>query len=171
MEKNAEGLDASDRAILQLLQEDAFLTTKEMAARLNLTTTPVFERVKRLEREGYIARYTALLDRRKIGLSMLVFCDVALKEHNRDFLLRFEESVVGLPEVMECHHITGEYDYMLKVAVRDMDGYQHFIKEKLAALENIGRVQSHFVMTEVKNSTVLPLPFLSNKNDTDHPGK
>ncbi len=157
MEKNSTLPDATDRAILQLLQEDAFLTTKEIAARTRLTTTPVFERIKRLEREGYIARYTALLDRRKIGLTMLVFCDVLLKEHNRDYLLRFEESVVGLPEVLECHHVTGEYDYLLKVAVRDMDDYQRFIKEKLAVLENIGRVQSHFVMTEVKNSTVLPV--------------
>ncbi len=157
MEKKSESLDAADRAILQLLQQDAFLTTKEIGARLNLTTTPVFERVKRLEREGYIERYAALLNRRKIDLPMLVFCDVALKEHNRDFLLRFEESVVGLPEVIECHHVTGEYDYMLKVVVRDMDGYQRFMKEKLAALENIGRVQSHFVMTEVKNSTILPV--------------
>ncbi|MBK9339009.1 MAG: Lrp/AsnC family transcriptional regulator [Lewinellaceae bacterium] len=140
-----------------MLQEDAFLTTKEMAARLDLTSTPVYERVKRLEREGCIGRYTALLNRRKIGLSLLVFCDVALKEHNREFLLRFEEAVVRLPEVLECHHITGEYDYVLKVVAQDMDGYQLFIKEKLAALENIGRVQSHFVMTEVKNSTVLPL--------------
>ena len=157
MEKKSEGLDAADRAILQLLQDDAFLTTKEIGARLNLTTTPVFERVKRLEREGYIRHYTAILDRRKIGLPMLVFCDVALKEHNRDYLLQFEGAVVGLPEVMECHHITGEYDYMLKVAVRDMDAYQRFIKEKLAALPNIGRVQSHFVMTEVKHSTALPV--------------
>ncbi len=157
MEKKSAPPDAIDRAILQLLQEDAFMTSKEIAARLNLTTTPVFERVKRLEREGYIARYAALLDRRKIGLGMLVFCDVLLKEHYRDFLLQFEAAVVGLPEVLECHHITGEYDYLLKVAVRDMDDYQRFIKEKLAALENIGRVQSHFVMTEVKNSTVLPV--------------
>lgn len=157
MEKKSAGLDAADRAILRLLQEDAFMTTKEIAARLQLTTTPVFERVKRLEREGYIAQYTALLDRRKIGLPMLVFCDVLLKEHNRDFLMRFEAAVVGLPEVLECHHVTGEYDYLLKVAVRDMDDYQLFIKEKLATLENIGRVQSHFVMTEVKNSTILPV--------------
>ena len=159
MEKKSDGLDMADRVILQLLQEDAFLTTKEIAARLDMTTTPVFERVKRLEREGYIARYTALLDRRKIGLPMLVLCEVWLKEHNRDFLLRFETTVVQLPEVLECLHVTGEYDYLLKIAVRDMDEYQHFIKEKLAALENIGRVQSHFVMTEVKHSTVLPVSF------------
>ena len=79
------------------------------------------------------------------------------KEHNRDYPLRFEREVADVPEVIECHHIAGAYDYLLKVAVRDMDDYQRFVKEKLAALENIGRVQSHFVMTEVKNSTVLPV--------------
>jgi len=157
MEKKSDTLDAIDRSILQMLQEDAFLTTKEIAVRVNMSTTPVFERVKRLERDGFIARYTALLDRRKVGLSMLVFCEVSLKEHNRDYLFRFEREVAELPEVVECHHITGAFDYLLKVVVRDMDGYQQFVKNKLAALENIGQVQSHFVMTEVKNSTVLPI--------------
>lgn len=157
MEKKSALLDDIDRAILQLLQEDAFLTTKEIAVRVNMSTTPVFERVKRLEREGFIARYAALLDRRKVGLAMLVFCEVSLKEHNRDFLLRFEQEVTKLSGVIECHHITGSFDYLLKVVVRDMEDYQQFVKHQLAALENIGQVQSHFVMTEVKNSTVLPL--------------
>lgn len=157
MEKKSDTLDATDRSILQMLQEDAFLTTKEMAARVNMSTTPVFERVRRLEREGFISRYTALLDRRKVGLAMLVFCEVSLKEHNRDYLLRFEREVADLPEVIECHHITGSFDYLLKVVVQDMDTYQQFVKDKLAALENIGQVQSHFVMTEVKHSTVLPI--------------
>lgn len=156
MEKKSEPLDPIDRSILKLLQEDAFLTTKELAAQVNMSTTPVFERVKRLERDGYILRYTALLDRRKVGLPMLVFCDVSLKEHNRDYLLRFEQEVAGLPEVLECHHTAGAFDYLLKVVVSDMEGYQQFLKDKLAALENIGRVQSHFVMTEVKHSTILP---------------
>lgn len=88
---------------------------------------------------------------------LLVFCDVSLKEHNRDYPLRFEREVADVPEVIECHHIAGAYDYLLKIVVRDMDDYQRFVKEKLTALENIGRVQSHFVMTEVKNSTVLPV--------------
>lgn len=157
MEKKSSTLDATDRAILKMLQEDAFQTTKELASRLDLTSTPVYERVKRLEKEGYIKQYVALLNRRQVGLSLLVYCDVALKEHNREFLLRFEEAVVQIPEVLECHHITGEYDYVLKVAVHDMDAYQLFIKEKFASLDNIGRVQSHFVMTEVKSTTVLPL--------------
>jgi len=157
MEKKPSNLDAADRTILKLLQEDAFLTTKEIAAKLDLTATPVYERVKRLEKEGYIKQYAALLNRRKVGLPLLVFCDVSLKEHNREFLFRFEKAVVQFPEVMECHHVSGEYDYVLKVAVKDMDAYQRFVKEKMASLENIGRVHSHFVMTEVKSTTALPL--------------
>lgn len=157
MEKKSNNLDAADRTILKLLQENAFLTTKELAAKLDLTSTPVYERVKRLEKDGYIKQYAALLNRRKVGLPLLVFCDVSLKEHNREFLFRFEKAVVQFPEVLECHHVSGEYDYVLKVAVKDIDAYQRFVKEKMASLENIGRVQSHFVMTEVKSTTALPL--------------
>jgi Lrp/AsnC family leucine-responsive transcriptional regulator len=157
MEKKSDALDAADRVILRLLQQNAYLTTKEIAAQLDLTTTPVHERIKRLEREGYIERYTAVVSRRKVGLPLLVFCDVALKEHNREYLLRFERFVGQFDEVLECYHVTGQYDYTLKVVVADMDAYQRFIKEKLATLENIGRVQSHFVMTEVKSTTALPM--------------
>ncbi len=157
MDKKSLNLDKIDCAILELLQEDSVQTTKELASQLNLTTTPVFERVKRLEREGYIENYTALLNRKKIGLPMLVFCDVSLKAHNRGYLLQFEEQIAELPEVIECHHVAGAYDYLLKVVARDIDGYQLFIKEKLANLDNIGQVQSHIVMTEVKNSTIIPV--------------
>lgn len=157
MEKKSSTLDKVDCAILELLQDDSFQTTKEMASKLNLTTTPVFERVKRLEREGYIDTYTALVNRKKIGLPMLIFCDVSLKEHNRDYLLQFEQQIAEIPEVIECHHVAGAYDYLLKVVARDIDGYQGFVKDKLAALDNIGRVQSHFVMTEVKNTTIVPV--------------
>ena len=157
MEKKSPSLEKTDRTILALLQKDASLTTKELSARLNLTTTPVFERVKRLSREGYIQGYTAILDRKKAGVPMLIFCDVSLKEHNREYLLRFEQQITSLPEVIECHHIAGAFDYLLKVVARDMDGYQQFVKEKLAVLENIGRVQSYFVMSEVKNTTEIPV--------------
>lgn len=110
-----------------------------------------------MKREGHISRFAALLDRKKVGFALLVFCEVSLKEHNRDYLLRFERQVAEIPEVLECFHITGAFDYLLKVVVSDMDAYQAFVKDKLAALENIGQVQSHFVMTEVKQTTVLPL--------------
>lgn len=155
--KSIVQLDAADRAILQLLQEDAFATNKEIAAKLHLSATPVFERIKRLEKEGFIAGYTTLLNRQSLGLSLLIYCEVSLKEHKRAFLETFEREIALLPEVMECHHITGSFDYLLKVVAQDMGDYQHFLKEKLAALDNIGRVESHFVMTEVKNTTRLPV--------------
>lgn len=150
-------LDATDLRILQMLQEDANVTTKEIAAQLHITTTPVFERVKRLQKEGYIHKYVALLDRKKVGLTLVAYTNVSLKEHNSEFLTRFEEAVKSLPEVVECYHIAGLFDYLLKVVVKDMDAYQHFVAKKLAALENIGKVQSSFVMTEIKHTTNLHL--------------
>jgi len=152
-----EELDATDRRILKMLQLDGKVTIKEMAHQLNMTNTPVFERVKRLERDGFIKQYTAILDRQKIGLQMVVFCTVSLKVHHADFLERFEEEVTCLEEVMECYHIAGMFDYLLKVVVKDMDLYRQFVSKKLAALENIGKVQSSFVMTEIRHSTALPI--------------
>ncbi len=150
-------LDDTDKAILRLLQKDGKYTNKEIAARLQLTTTPVFERIKRLEREGIIRKYVALADRKKIGLGLVSYCNVSLKEHATEYLARFEKDVQSLREVVECYHIAGMFDYLLKVVVKDMDTYQQFVSKKLAAIENIGRVQSSFVMTEVRNSTYLEL--------------
>ena len=152
-----EILDATDKRILEHLQADAKTTIKEIANQLGMSNTPVFERIKRMEREGFIKGYTALVDRQKIGLSMVVFCAVSLKVHHADFLERFEEEIKFLPEVMECYHIAGMFDYLLKVVVRDMDVYRQFVSKKLAALENIGKVQSSFVMTELRHTTVLNL--------------
>lgn len=150
-------LDAMDRRILKMLQDDGKITIKEMAHQLGMTNTPVFERVKRLERDGFIKQYAAILDRQKIGLHMVVYCTVSLKVHHAVFLERFEEEVTCLEEVVECYHIAGMFDYLLKVVVKDMEVYRHFVSKKLAALENIGKVQSSFVMTEIRHSTALPL--------------
>lgn len=150
-------LDSTDRSILRQLQEDGKMTIKELAAQLNLTPTPVFERVKRLEKNGYISGYRAEINRKKINLNLLVFCNVELEKHREEYLKKFEEDVQLLPEVVECFHIAGHYDYLLKVIVRDMEQYQSFVTRKLATLENIGKVQSSFVMTEVKSSAVLPV--------------
>ena len=150
-------LDATDKAILKLLQEDAKYTNKEIATKLRMTTTPVFERIKRMERNGVIQRYTAVLDRKKVELSLVAFCDVSLKEHAEQYLIKFEKEVQLLSEVVECYHIAGMYDYLLKVVVKDMEAYQYFVAKKLAVLENIGRVQSSFVMTEIKNTGGLPI--------------
>lgn len=151
------GLDKIDQAILRLLQTDSKYTTKEIGARLNLTTTPVHERIKRLEREGFIKKYVAIVDRHKVQLPMVAYCNVSLKEHSAEFIARFEKDIQSIPEVLECYHIAGLQDYLLKVITKDMEAYQQFVSKKLAGLENIGRVQSAFVMREIKNSGRLPI--------------
>lgn len=146
-------LDALDLRILDHLQDDAYATHKEIAAKLNMTTTPVFERIKRMERDGIIRKYTAVLDRQKLGLKLVAFCDVQLKEHSTPFLEKFELEIQSIEEVQEVYHIAGMYDYLLKVVVKDMEAYQAFVSKKLAALDNIGRVQSSFVMKEISHTT------------------
>lgn len=148
-------LDDIDRDILRYLQEDAKLTTKELAGRLNLSPTPVYERVKRLEQEGIIRKYVALVDRDKIGKDLMVLCNIRLKEHAREAGVQFVEAIREMEEVMECLNISGDYDFMIKVVVTDMKAYQNFIMNKLASLDNIGSTQSIFVMSEIKNETAL----------------
>ena len=150
-----QGIDAIDLKILKLLQEDALMTNKELAIRLNLTTTPIHERIKRLRREGIIKKYTIEVDKRKLEKNLIVFCNVSLKEHALEFLTKFEEDVQSLAEVVECYCVSGGSDFLLKVLVKDMDEYRNFILNKLAALSNIGNAQSHFVVTEVKQKGVL----------------
>jgi len=143
-------LDPTDIRILNLLQLNGKLTNKEIAESVGMSISPVFERVKRLEEKGVIRRYTAQLDRTLVGLEMIAFCNVSLKEHNRAYLDRFESEISALSEVIECYHIAGLFDYLLKIAVKDMNAYHHFMIDKLAALDNIGNVQSMFVMNEIK---------------------
>ena len=148
-------LDTTDLAILRMLQSDAFLTHKEIAAALKLTTTPVYERIRRLERNEVIKSYVALVDRSKVGKPLLVICAVSLKEHALERLKQFEESVCALTEVTEVLHIAGGFDYLLKVVVKAE--YQHFIVHKLAGLDNVGHAQSSFVLTELKYETAVPI--------------
>lgn len=150
-------LDIIDLKILQLLQANALMTNKEIAARLNLTTTPIHERIKRLENEGVIEKYTAILNKSKLGKSLVVLVDVTLKEHAASFLEQFEKDVLLLPEVVECYCISGGSDFLLKVLVKDMDEYRHFILHKLATLSNIGNAQSRFVVNEIKSQTPVPI--------------
>ena len=150
-------LDPTDKAILRLLQSNGKYTIKEIAAQLNLTSTPIFERIKRLENDGYIESYKAILNRKKIGLSLLVFCNVSLKSHEASFISQFEKDIHQFDEIIECYHVGGTYDYLIKVTVQDMDAYQYFVAKKLASIENIGQVQSAFVMTEVISTANLPV--------------
>lgn len=152
-----EQLDKTDLTILKHLQENALATTKELASKLHLTPTPVYERIKRLEREGYIKKYVAVLDKEKLNRGLMVFCNVSLKEHGKNIGKKFVTDIVSLPEIVECYNISGEYDFMLKILVKDMPSYQNFVMNKLSSIENIGSAHSIFVMGEIKNSTVIPL--------------
>jgi len=148
-----ENLDTTDIRILKRLQADSNINIKELASELFLTATPVYERIKRLEREGYIMKYVALLDKKKLNLGMTVFCNVRLKEHAKNVGANFVKDIVALPEIIECYNIAGDYDFMLKILVADMASYQDFVMNKLSTIENIGNTQSIFVMGEIKNST------------------
>lgn len=150
-------LDAIDRRIIRLLQSDGKMKIKEIAHELNMSNTPIFERIKRLEKEAYIKGYTTIVDRQRLGFQLVAFCSVTLETHNQENIQRFVEEVNELTEVMECYHIAGMFDYLLKVYVKDMLDYQDFITNKLASLANISRVQSSFVMTEIKQTYTLPI--------------
>src|ERR1700753_237633 len=143
-------LDDKDRAILRLLQENAKITVREIAAQVHLSTTPVHERIRRLEETGVIRQYATLLDHSKVKKGLLAICYVSLKEHNKRSGARFIEIIQGMPEIMECFIISGEFDFMLKVAVENMDAYYDFHVNRLGLVENIGHVQSTFVMGVVK---------------------
>ena len=150
-----ENLDNTDLQILKQLQADSTISIKDLAAQLFLTATPVYERIKRLEREGYIMKYVALLDKKKLNLGMIVFCNVRLKEHAKNVGSNFVKDIVALPEIIECYNIAGDYDFMLKILVADMSSYQDFVMNKLSTIDNIGNTQSIFVMGEIKHSTAL----------------
>ena len=150
-------MDAIDKKLLQLLQQDTKKTTKELSLKLNLSVTAVYERIKKLEREGIIAKYVVLLDKEKVGKNFVVFCHLKLIQHAKEFLTKFESEVVQLKEVLECHHVSGDYDYILKIAVKNMEEYREFLVTKLTTLEHIGSTHSTFMISEVKNTTVLEL--------------
>lgn len=145
-------LDATDLQILKTLQKNAKLTTKELAEAVHLTPTPVFERQKRLERQGYIKKYVAVLDADKLGQGLQVFCKVKLKQINREIAEAFTRRIMRIPEVTECYNTSGAYDYLLKVRARDMKQYQDFVLTKLGDIESVGSIESTFVMSEIKQN-------------------
>ena len=150
-------MDALDKRLLDLLQENSKRTIRAMGLRLRLSNTAVYERIKRLEREGVISSYVALLDKTKANRSFTAYCHVKLSQHRKSFVLQFEKEVKQLGEVVECYHISGDYDYILKVLVEDMAAYREFMVTKLTALENIGSTQSSFVISEIKYTTAIPI--------------
>lgn len=147
-----EKLDKVDLQILRTLQDNARLTTKELAASVSLSSTPVFERLKRLEKSGYIKKYIAVLDAEKLNQGFVVFCSVKLKRLNREIATSFTEIIKEIPEVTECYNISGSYDYLLKIHAPNMKYYQEFILNVLGTIDSLGSVESTFVMDEIKHS-------------------
>jgi len=150
-------LDTIDKALLQLLQENAKQTNKQLSLQLNLSVTAVYERIKKLEREGVITKYVSLLDKEKVHKGFTVFCHIKLVQHAQDYLTKFEEEVTSLDEVLECFHVSGDYDYLLKVVVKDIKQFRSFMVNKLTTIKHIGSTQSSFSISEVKNTTQLSL--------------
>lgn len=148
-------LDQKDLAILRQLQQNGRMTVKEVADKVNLSTTPVFERIKRLEESGVIKQYAALVDHTKVNKGLMVICYVSLKQHNKTAGAKFIKTINELNEVIECYNISGEFDFMLKVVAESMDDYYNFHVHKLSESENIGNVQSVFVMSVIKQSYVI----------------
>lgn len=146
-----EQLDKTDLQILRILQENSKLTTKELAARVSLSSTPVFERLKRLEQQGYIKKYVAVLDAEKLNRGFVVFCCVKLRRMNKDIAIEFTEMIRKVPEVTECYNVSGEMDYLLKIHAPNMKYYQEFLINVLGTIDSLGSVQSSFVMHEVKH--------------------
>lgn len=149
--------DAIDRKLLQLLQNDSKQTNKELSSKLNLSVTAVFERIKKLENNGVISKYVALVKKEEIDKSFVAFCHIKLSKHIQEYVVQFEKEVAKLTEVLECHHISGDYDYLLKVMVKDMEAFREFMVEKLTNINHIGSTHSMFVISEVKSTTAIPV--------------
>jgi len=145
-------LDGKDMAILHLLQKNARITVKEISDQMHLSTTPVHERIKRMEAGGVIKQYATLLDHAKVKKGLMVICYVSLKEHSKKVGVKFIDTMQSLNEVIECYSISGEFDFMLKVVCEDMNAFYNFHVNKLSQMENMGKVQSVFVMGIIKQT-------------------
>ncbi len=150
-------LDSIDKKLLELLQNDSKLNIKEIAAKMNLTKTPVYERIKKLEKSGVIDKYVAVVNREKLDTNMVVFCTVTLDSQKLEQINEFNAAISKIPEVVECYLMGGSNDFLLKVVVKDLNEYHLFSSGKLAALPNLSQIRSTFVLNEIKKSTVFPV--------------
>ena len=155
-------LDTVDIRILKSLQKNSNRTVKSLSEELNLSTTPVFERIKKLEREGYIEGYSARLNPKKLGLKQTVFVAITLQGHTRSFLEKFVKQVNDFPEVVACHRVSGTFDYLLKLLVEDIESYENFIITKLTLIPYLGYVQSLITLSTGKESNEIDLSHLEN---------
>jgi Lrp/AsnC family leucine-responsive transcriptional regulator len=141
------------------LQKDCKQTNKALAISLGLSVTAVYERIRKLERLGVIDSYVALVNKEKVNRTFVAFCHIKLVQHSQDYVVRFERQIAKLDEVLECYHISGDYDYILKVLVADMNAFRTFMVEKLTTINHIGSTHSMFMINEVKHTTVVPLHY------------
>lgn len=150
-------LDLTDLAILRALQADGRLSNAKLSERLSLSETPCWRRLKRLEAEGFIEGYQANLSRKKLGYGVVAFAQVTLGNHAGEAPLQFEKLVASMPEVLSCHNVTGDCDYMLQIVANDLDTYGVFVRDQLRKLPGVTSIRSNLSLREVKISTVLPV--------------
>jgi len=145
-------MDQLDKKILTYLQRDSKITTKELSVHMSLSSTAIYERVRKMERKGVIEGYSIRLNKEMVDLGFVVFCQIKLKEHRHEYLVKFEKEVIRFTEVLECYNVSGDYDYLLKITVKDMEQYHKFLNDKLTYLDHIGSAHSTFIINEVKNT-------------------
>ena len=146
-------LDHIDKKLISLLQNNSKKTSKQLSLQLNLSVTAVYERIKKLEKEGVIKKYVAIIDKEKINKSFLIFCHIKLLQHSKEFLSNFEKEILKLDEVSECFHVSGDYDYIIKIHVSDMKEYREFMVTKLTTIKHIGSTHSTLSIEQVKSTT------------------
>ena len=150
-------MDALDRKILNELQQNAKQNTKEIASKIGLSVTPTYERIKKLEQKGIIEAYVAVLDRRKIGKHVVGYCQVTLAKHENSLIESFTNEIKSYPEVMECCHVSGNFDFLMKVVADDIHNFHQFLNEKISTIEGISTIHTSFVMNPIRNTTAYPL--------------
>lgn len=150
-------LDTVDKELLKLLQKDSKQTNKALSNVLGLSVTAVYERIRKLEKNGIINNYVALIDKKKVYKAFVAFCHVKLIQHSQDYVMKFEREVRKLDEVLECYHISGDYDYLLKILVEDVEAFRDFMVKKLTNIDHIGSTHSMFMINEVKHTTAITL--------------
>jgi len=150
-------LDEIDIQLLKALQKDAKANTKELCEFLHLSKTPVYERMRRLESEGVIKGYSAIIDNAKVGLPLVVFCNVSLAVHDDEHIERFKKDIMEINEIMECYSTGGVFDFLIKVVLKDMDEFNKFVFEKLTKVHGIVKMQSSFVLSEIKHKNELDI--------------
>lgn len=150
-------LDKTDLSILRIIQHDARKTIKEIAGELNLSTTPIFERLKKLEKTGFILKNVAILDAKKLDLKLTAFIRISVSDHSKEAIQSFVKQIIHYPEVLECHHTTGDADFLVKVVLADIEEYNDFLLNKMAGVSNIAKIESSFVLSRGKSTVALPI--------------